>query len=1101
MKKLKNIIIGVLLILLSSSISYASGRTDIPLGEKIVLEASLKNGSYIWTIKDTKGNVLKTIKGTKFEYVFSSIGRYIINLQRLDDKTGEISNTKILINVLGNNSSITNDNIVVVTDPPFDANNVIHLDTKGGSVEVKILNIPDDFMEFRVDRDYSFDTNLDLDKKNDIDNIDDQSNKMGTPYTIYYEPVKDVYEFGVKILKQDQKIVKNDFKVVFDGVVPKEGSEITANLVTIPRPATDGVITLYDNKVVFNAELSEGAIKEYRIDTNIYFDSDGDGDPSNDIDNKDHGSVSNGKDFSYIYQTREEEIIAELTVLDQFNNKKRDQVKFVFGDNTELVADFVLDRNSYNVGDTIAFYNQSFSPNTNAELIYRWDFNGDNEYDLETRDKDVTYKYNTPGKFLVTLQVEDKNGGDFRELYKEVMVIGDEKQGQTIADFRYIINKNKVSFSDTSIVNSNLSNNSLTYLWDFGDTKTSTDKNPEHVYDEIGEYFITLKIKDSGGEEKIKTSNIKVEAIEETKDQIKEEKKKEEEIKEEKKEITDTNKDSSGKDNIILSILKYLGYFILIMLLLVGGIIVFGTIYIKTNNPDFSIKEAFNAFKEMALNRFKKKAVTDELDKVNILEQKKKEIRDKEEVIEPEIEMIPDWMKKSGDEDTKDSEESIEINDGVSGEVLSDQPAEDKKEDISKDLEEGEDLFGDEDQPEDTEDKDLFGDEDQPEDTEDKDLFGDEDQPEDTEDKDLFGDEDQPEDTEDKDLFGDEDQPKDTEDKDLFGDEDQPEDTEDKDLFGDEDQPKDTEDKDLFGDEDQPEDTEDKDLLGDEDQPKDTEDKDLFGDEDQPKDTEDKDLFGDEDQPKDTEDKDLFGDEDQPKDTEDKDLLGDEDAPEDTEDKDLLGDEDQPKDTEDKDLFGDEDQPKDTEDKDLFGDEDAPEEGDKEDDLSKNIKESDEDDDELFEDKEEPEDIPKNKGKVVLSGTDKNTTNIKKAKRIRNDKQSDISINSKQEDLSISGGTADDLSPSIFEEESIDPQNNDTDIVTPFEDQEITEDTDVNKLDTSEDTDLNSLETTEDLTIGKNNAGLTFDQDNKEDDEDLTIDNNKNDANIFGEPV
>ncbi len=46
----------------------------------------------------------------------------------------------------------------------------------------------------------------------------------------------------------------------------------------------------------------------------------------------------------------------------------------------------------------------------------------------------------------------------------------------------------EVRFSDRSIPNTSLTN----WVWDFGDGNTSTDQNPRHIYQEEGEYIVTL---------------------------------------------------------------------------------------------------------------------------------------------------------------------------------------------------------------------------------------------------------------------------------------------------------------------------------------------------------------------------------------------------------------------------------------------------------------------------------------------------------------------------------------------------------------------------------------------------------------------------------
>ena len=41
---------------------------------------------------------------------------------------------------------------------------------------------------------------------------------------------------------------------------------------------------------------------------------------------------------------------------------------------------------------------------------------------------------------------------------------------------------------------------SITYNWNFGDGKTSTDKNPTHKYSSVGNYTVTLTVVDQSGE-------------------------------------------------------------------------------------------------------------------------------------------------------------------------------------------------------------------------------------------------------------------------------------------------------------------------------------------------------------------------------------------------------------------------------------------------------------------------------------------------------------------------------------------------------------------------------------------------------------------------
>ena len=79
-----------------------------------------------------------------------------------------------------------------------------------------------------------------------------------------------------------------------------------------------------------------------------------------------------------------------------------------------------------------------------------------------------------------------------------------------VADFGSITNGPApltVQFSDTS------SNYPTTWLWNFGDGTTSTEKNPTHTYTNPGSYTVTLNVSNSAGnDEEIKTDYITVTA-------------------------------------------------------------------------------------------------------------------------------------------------------------------------------------------------------------------------------------------------------------------------------------------------------------------------------------------------------------------------------------------------------------------------------------------------------------------------------------------------------------------------------------------------------------------------------------------------------------
>lgn len=63
----------------------------------------------------------------------------------------------------------------------------------------------------------------------------------------------------------------------------------------------------------------------------------------------------------------------------------------------------------------------------------------------------------------------------------------DEINRNPIADFSF-----KVADDGRTVTFTNKSKDSETYAWNFGDGETSTEKSPVHVYEEAGEYDVTL---------------------------------------------------------------------------------------------------------------------------------------------------------------------------------------------------------------------------------------------------------------------------------------------------------------------------------------------------------------------------------------------------------------------------------------------------------------------------------------------------------------------------------------------------------------------------------------------------------------------------------
>jgi PKD repeat protein len=102
------------------------------------------------------------------------------------------------------------------------------------------------------------------------------------------------------------------------------------------------------------------------------------------------------------------------------------------------------------------------------------------------------HRYLNPGWYQVSLAIEDSCGAatHIDSLYIECT--------PPEAGFAYEFINNTVTFSDTSI-----SNHPYSWLWDFGDSTTSSLQNPVHEYNQPGIYTVCLTIADACGRDMI----------------------------------------------------------------------------------------------------------------------------------------------------------------------------------------------------------------------------------------------------------------------------------------------------------------------------------------------------------------------------------------------------------------------------------------------------------------------------------------------------------------------------------------------------------------------------------------------------------------------
>jgi len=201
------------------------------------------------------------------------------------------------------------------------------------------------------------------------------------------------------------------------------------------------------------------------------------------------GSIVTASDNSSKEQlyTKAGQYIVKLKVSDGISS---DSSTAIVDISSGPIASFTADPASGCSPLTVNF--TSTSAQGESEIVKTsWDFrNG--EYKEGTA---VSYQYNNPGQYNVFLKVTDAKG-----CYSQI----ESEKSITVADKPVIAFAASDTFGCAPPLNvsfTNLSEGSspLTYKWDFGNGKSSTDFSNSSVYDTAGTYNVSLKATDQYG--------------------------------------------------------------------------------------------------------------------------------------------------------------------------------------------------------------------------------------------------------------------------------------------------------------------------------------------------------------------------------------------------------------------------------------------------------------------------------------------------------------------------------------------------------------------------------------------------------------------------
>jgi PKD repeat protein len=150
------------------------------------------------------------------------------------------------------------------------------------------------------------------------------------------------------------------------------------------------------------------------------------------------------------------------------------------------IAAFSATPTTGNAPLTVKFTDES----TGTITSWLWDF-GDGKTGTA---KNPSHKYANPGTYSVSLTVTGPEGTNTKNIANYITV----NPVTPVAAFSATPTTGNapltVKFTDES------TGTITSWLWDFGDGKTGTAKNPSHKFTKAGRYSISLKVSGPGGE-------------------------------------------------------------------------------------------------------------------------------------------------------------------------------------------------------------------------------------------------------------------------------------------------------------------------------------------------------------------------------------------------------------------------------------------------------------------------------------------------------------------------------------------------------------------------------------------------------------------------
>lgn len=179
-----------------------------------------------------------------------------------------------------------------------------------------------------------------------------------------------------------------------------------------------------------------------------------------------------------------------LTVTDGAAQASSTQTITVYNNPT---VDFRALKDSVCIPDAAQF-EARVNPGSGSIQTLAWSF-GDGSTQTQFANLQAAHHYQLPQKATVALSVSNSFGCHSAVVKRDVVEIFEEIKIKAAPDKFFVCSRNdKVAFTNTTT-----GPGTLSYRWDFGDGTTSTQKEPEHVFQQAGTYQVKLLVSSNRG--------------------------------------------------------------------------------------------------------------------------------------------------------------------------------------------------------------------------------------------------------------------------------------------------------------------------------------------------------------------------------------------------------------------------------------------------------------------------------------------------------------------------------------------------------------------------------------------------------------------------